>query len=93
VKSKIGFQRNLSNKITHLRINQRIIIKTELISFSEFSLYHFYRKKSKKFFKKTLIHMTYTGINNLREFIRRHKDVRPKLSHTDCDRDTQHSMN
>jgi len=41
-------------------------------------------EKIKKFFKKDfLIHMAYKGINNLREFIRSHKDIRPKLSHTD----------
>jgi len=27
--------------------------------------------------------MAYKGINNLREFIRDHTDIRPKLPHTD----------
>jgi len=41
-------------------------------------------EKIKKIFRKdSLIHMAYKEINNLRRVIRGHKDVRPKLSHTD----------
>ena len=39
-------------------------------------------EKIKTFFKR-LLNMAYKGINNLRGFIRSHKDVHPKLSHTD----------
>ncbi|KYN09399.1 hypothetical protein ALC57_18504 [Trachymyrmex cornetzi] len=44
----------------------------------------FLSEKIKKFFKKdTLIRMAYKGINNLKGFIKSHKDFRSKLSHTD----------
>ncbi|KYN17286.1 Putative nuclease HARBI1 [Trachymyrmex cornetzi] len=43
----------------------------------------FLSEKIKKFFLiDSLVRMAYRGINNLRGFIRGHKDVRPKLSHT-----------
>ena len=70
-------------RIIHLRIRQQSIKKIKLITSSlQFPLYHFYQKSSKNFLKKTLIHLAYKRINTLGRFIRGHKDVRPKLFHT-----------
>ncbi|KYN15231.1 hypothetical protein ALC57_12529, partial [Trachymyrmex cornetzi] len=59
----------------------------------KFGIYHgyftipfipFLSEKIKKFFKKdSLIRMAYKGINNLKGFIKGHKDFRSKFSHTD----------
>ncbi|KYN19346.1 hypothetical protein ALC57_08319 [Trachymyrmex cornetzi] len=44
----------------------------------------FLSEKIKKFFNKgSVVRMAYRGINNLRGFIKGHKDLCPKLSHTD----------
>ncbi|KYN31571.1 hypothetical protein ALC56_14069, partial [Trachymyrmex septentrionalis] len=59
-------------------------IKNRLHRFFTIPFISFLSEKIKKFVKKDpSIHMAYKGINNLRKFIRGHKDVRSKLTHTD----------
>ena len=56
--------------------------ETKINKFFTIPFIPFLSEKIKTFFKR-LLNMAYKGINNLRGFIRSHKDVHPKLSHTD----------